>query len=412
MITTASPSDSSAHSRPATTLILRLARALHNYGTPAHRLEEVVNRCALELGLQAQAFSLPTSIFISFGPMDDQQTFCLRVEPGEVHLEKLSLLDRVWNDVIAQTLSPADGVREIEAIENQPMRYGPLMSLASFALISGSAARFFGGGWREMLASLGIGLVIGAIGQVALHRRDTRRLFEFVAGCIAALGAILATTWLGPLATLMVMLGSLIVLLPGLTLTVAINELATRNLMSGTARLVGAMMVFSSIGVGVALGRTIGLYCIESPEIEHLQPLAPWTLYASLLMATPCLGVLFHAAPRDIPLVAVAGTIAFLSGRAGAFVLGPELGVTLAAMMVGVLSNAYARWSDRPAAIPMMPGIIMLVPGGIGFMSLNALLFKDVVAGIDAAFSMFLIAAGLVAGLLLANVAVPPRKAL
>jgi len=59
-----------------------------------------------------------------------------------------------------------------------------------------------------------------------------------------------------------------------------------------------------------------------------------------------------------------------------------------------------------------MPRIVMLVPGSVGFVSMTALLSKDVVLGIETAFTMFLIAAGLVAGLLLANVALRPRKAL
>ena len=91
---------------------------------------------------------------------------------------------------------------------------------------------------------------------------------------------------------------------------------------------------------------------------------------------------------------------------------GPELGVFVGALIIGSLSNLYARISHRPAAVPLMPGIMLLVPGGIGFQSFASLLHKDVVYGIDTAFTMFLIAAGLVGGLLVANVAVAPRKIL
>ena len=47
--------------------ILALAKALHRYGTPAYRLEEALEVVGDKLGLDAQFFSTPTSIFASFG---------------------------------------------------------------------------------------------------------------------------------------------------------------------------------------------------------------------------------------------------------------------------------------------------------------------------------------------------------
>ena len=46
--------------------VLALARALHRYGTPAHRLEEAMRICCHRLGLDAEVFSTPTAIIMSF----------------------------------------------------------------------------------------------------------------------------------------------------------------------------------------------------------------------------------------------------------------------------------------------------------------------------------------------------------
>jgi uncharacterized membrane protein YjjB (DUF3815 family) len=62
--------------------------------------------------------------------------------------------------------------------------------------------------------------------------------------------------------------------------------------------------------------------------------------------------------------------------------------------------------------VPLVPGLVMLVPGSMGLTSLSSLLERDVVSGIDTAFAMVLIAISLVAGLLLANAAVAPRREL
>jgi uncharacterized membrane protein YjjB (DUF3815 family) len=58
-----------------------------------------------------------------------------------------------------------------------------------------------------------------------------------------------------------------------------------------------------------------------------------------------------------------------------------------------------------------VPGILLLVPGSIGYRSLNALMEREVVSGIETAFSMLVIAVSLVAGLLMSN-AVTPRRSL
>ena len=79
-------------------------------------------------------------------------------------------------------------------------------------------------------------------------------------------------------------------------------------------------------------------------------------------------------------------------------------------MAVGVGSNLYALWRDRPAQVPLTPGVLILVPGSVGFRSLASLLDRQVISGIDMAFTMVLVATALVAGILVANEIVPRRK--
>ena len=109
------------------------------------------------------------------------------------------------------------------------------------------------------------------------------------------------------------------------------------------------------------------------------------------------------------PWIACAGVLGFLGAKFGGEV-GPELGAFLGAFVVGVCSNLYARALGRPASVPRIPGILMLVPGSIGFQSLTLFLADDVTAGMEAAFSAALVAVSLVGGLLGASVFYPPRK--
>src|SRR5262245_56627721 len=103
-------------SRDAIGFVLRLGRSLHAYGIPAHRLEEVMEKASAKLGLQGQFFSTPTSIFASFGPQEEQQTFLMRVTPGEVVLGKVAELDDVTTGVLRGALGPAEGSQLIDHI--------------------------------------------------------------------------------------------------------------------------------------------------------------------------------------------------------------------------------------------------------------------------------------------------------
>ena len=92
--------------------------------------------------------------------------------------------------------------------------------------------------------------------------------------------------------------------------------------------------------------------------------------------------------------------------------MGREFAPFLGALAVGVVSNAYARWIDRPASVAQIPGILILVPGSVGYRSLTALLDRQTIEGIDLAFTMTLVATSLVGGLLAANVILPPKRIL
>jgi uncharacterized membrane protein YjjB (DUF3815 family) len=70
-------------------------------------------------------------------------------------------------------------------------------------------------------------------------------------------------------------------------------------------------------------------------------------------------------------------------------------------------SAAYERWKKRPAPVVLVPGILLLVPGSIGYLSMSSLMQRNTIAGVDTAFTMILTAMSLVAGLLIAGVLAP-----
>lgn len=390
--------------------ILRLGRALHAYGTPAHRLEQMLERVARTLGTPGQFLATPTSLIAAFGEVEDQRTHLLRLEPGDTDLERLSEADRIGGEVIDGRLDPAEGSARIERLRTRPRRYGTLLHLLAFSLTSACAARFLGGGLYEVAVAAVIGLAGGLLDEAFARAGAWRRVAAPLAAAVAAFIANGLSAPIGGFAISTAILGGLIILLPGLTITVAMAELSSRHLVAGTARFAGAIGAFLVIAFGVALGARLAYVAFGAPLTAAAAPLPGWTEALALLVAPLTFTVLLRARPGHAPAILAVGAIGFVAGRISAAPLGPELAIFAAAFAAAAASNLQARLFQRPASVTLVPSLLLIVPGSVGFRSIASLLDRATLDGVETAFRMTLMLAALVTGLFSAQIAVPARR--
>ena len=83
--------------------------------------------------------------------------------------------------------------------------------------------------------------------------------------------------------------------------------------------------------------------------------------------------------------------------------LGSALGAFVGAVAIGLVAHLNARLRSRPVWLVTIPGVLVLVPGSVGYRSLLDLVNRDVTTSIETGFVMVLTAAGIVFGLLLAD---------
>src|SRR3954469_4458807 len=131
-------------------LLMRLGRALHTAGTPAHRIEEGMEAASRRLGLAGQFFSTPTALFASFGSGGGRRTILERVQPGDVNLERMSDLDEMLGRFAAGELTPGQASVRLADLDGSLARYPPLVTTIAFALASGAGAQFLRGSAREV----------------------------------------------------------------------------------------------------------------------------------------------------------------------------------------------------------------------------------------------------------------------
>ena len=390
--------------------MMSLGAALQRWGIPAHRLEARMNDVAERVGLEAQFFSTPTSLMAGFGPLPTQSVRLLRIVPENVDLSKLIDLDRIADDVANGGVTPQEALRQVRAVDERRPHYRAWAVIVAFALVGGGACRLSGAGLTEILAASTAGIITGIL-SVALPRAPgTARLFD-------GLAALLVTLWVATLqgmgvdvSPFVVILSGLIVIVPGLTVTVAVSELATKNVVSGASRLTGAGMTLLQMGFGVALGQQVARLWLDGPLSAHpTVPLPAVTELLALMVVALSLTVLFQAPMSLLPAIALATGVALGGARLGTVFLEPEQSAFVGALLVVLMGNLYARWRNQPALVLIVPGLLVLVPGSLGFRSVNSLLEHNPDVGVATLFSMGMVAVSIVVGLLVANVVLPPR---
>lgn len=391
--------------------VLRLGRALLSFGLPAQRLEEALSRVGQALGLTIDCFSTPTALIVTASDGERAHTRLVRLEPGDTDLERLSALHDLVARVERRELSPADGSARIAKILARPSRHGEATLVLACGVVSGASAILLGGGAADVVPALSLGVLVGVLARLATRVATLGRLLPALAAAVTTLLARVIGLAGVPVDESVLVLSSVLVLLPGFTLTIATMELATANLVSGTSRLVGGLSTLVQLGFGVALGHRVAELL---PELSAAapEPGPEWLVLAAHALAALAFTILLRAAPRDIPAIVLGAAVSVAGARLGRAWLGPEIGAFLGATCIGLVAHVYARMEDRPVLLLLTPGILMMVPGSVGFLSVSSMLAADVVSALEIAFRMVLILTSLAAGVLVATVAVPPRRAL
>lgn len=395
----------------------RYARQLHSSGVPAHQFERMIMALADKLGFNCQVLSSPTAIFLSFhyqDDEDDQRPIPMQLErmnPASINLGNTAELYGLGNDLL-------DGEVSIKlahaSLRNwQPEQLYPLwLQIICWGLTGGAVAVMLSASWAGIAAA---SLTCALLGVLVTQAGDVLR-----EGSLEAIAALFSTFLVFALNRLVpgldvfvVIMSSLIVLIPGLGLTIAVNELSTDHLASGSARLAGALVTLLKLSLGVLIGTVVVGWFGWSTDIESLAQLpAPqdWIRWPALLAAAFSFAVLFSARKKDFHIAMLAAIVSYIISRIGVAVGGLEFGVLLASMSIAVLANLYGRVFKQTGALIRVPGIILLVPGTLGYHGATALFLDGGASLTDTTLLALRLLISLVGGLLFGNTLLPPRR--
>jgi uncharacterized membrane protein YjjP (DUF1212 family) len=392
-------------------LILNFGSALHRYGTNAPRIEAALTNIASSLGLEGNFFSTPTYLSLSIYDDEEQVTRNIRIQPGSVNLDKLTQLDELAIKICDENLDVKFAREKLKSIVSESNDHPKMLILTAFSIASLGLAIIFRGSYTDISLSAVLGAIVGALSIISSQSSKLGDVFEFLAAISCTLTAYIINQFI-PFNFEVVVLASLIVIIPGLGVTVALTELATKNLVSGTARLMGAIIDMFKISFGVMIGVEISKIFFGEFNVLIGTKVPEFLIIPATVITAIAFNIIFRAQKRDTKWILLIGITAVASVYFTSLYLNKFLAVFLAGLIVGTVGNTFARLKNRPAMILVLPGIIFLVPGSIGFKSLSFLFQDEFVKGIGSGFHMMALATTIVAGLFFANLVVNPRRSL
>lgn len=369
------------------------------------------------MGIFASYQCLPTSITVTFGApeMLGSITKSIRLPSPSIDCGRLYQIDRLIDKIsYRDDYSLYQARDKLEKIIKREPNFSEVSKISCSALNAGSAAGiFFGGGWAEILISFVLGLGIALLRKfMSKHKRFSPRIIDFICALITSALATIITYHTKGLCYLTITLSSIVSLLPGLSLTIAIREIETECIATGTIRFINSCLIAFKLGFAIAIGSYIPIWVKNKPEMVPCDnALSHWWYFLFFPLISMTFNVSLDSNFKQWIGMSLTAFVGFISSYICNLMNVPsEIVPSISAFFVATLANLISRYSTIPGVIFIFPGILFLVPGSIAVKSILNFFSKDLIGGIEIGFSMILVALSITIGTIVANIFVTPKK--
>ena len=227
-------------------------RIIMENGGETYRVEETVTHLGHAFGVQeVQAFAIPSGIFISCRGTDGETvTQILRIHPGNTDLSRVDAVNQVSRQAEAGALGPREALAALRRIAETPSPYSQRFRVLAAGFCALGFTLMFAGGPLEALTSF----VTAALVQLLAWLLDKAEVKSAVTclfrGYVTTLLPMAFFALLGRGSLDPTVGGALMPLLPGLTMTIAVQDLLRGDTVSGSSHLLQATIVAAMVAAG------------------------------------------------------------------------------------------------------------------------------------------------------------------
>ncbi len=239
-------------------LALQAGHILLENGAEISRVEETMDRICHHYGVESGSeFVLSNGIFMTAG--SDREKFFAKVQHIPVsgtHLDKVAAVNQLSREIAEGKYTVDEAMAVLEQIRTMPPKRKWVQILAS-GVGSGAFCCLFGGNLWDSAAAFLTGLALyGYI--LYISGPHLSKIVGNIGGgaLVTLLCGLMYFAGLGEHLNFMI-IGSIMPMIPGVPFTNAIRDIADGDYISGSVRMLDAMLGFFCIAFGVGLGISI-----------------------------------------------------------------------------------------------------------------------------------------------------------
>lgn len=380
--------------------IVQLGKALHTYGVPSYKSQIYLTEIAEKKGIKGSFMDTPTWINYVFYEEDEQTyNYVECVLPGELNLGALSRIVEITNNVLSNKTSFGEAKIAIEKLKTAPLGYGKISELFAFVLSAGAFSMILDTSWVSALTASFIGAVIYIFTILAQKSGYIKSALESLVAFVATVITGLLSLYFNQINISMTILASIIVFIPGLSITTALEEITSKSLVSGTAKLFDALVSLFKQFFGVVLALAILPLFIDLQPNTVINDIPQWLDYFAIITLALSLAIVFKVRSKDVLYCVIAGFVSFFTTTLFDFT-GILVSIFIGTIVAVSVSKLFSKITKSPQLVFLVPGIVMLVPGSKAFIGLSSVFLSQAGTQSNMGEQVLYIFMGIIGGLI------------
>lgn len=244
------------------TYLLKLCRALMTYGAPTHRLEAYMRMSARVLGIEGQFMYLPDTMIISFDDSNTHTTEVKIVRAGQgLDFGRLRDVHEIYKEVVHDRMGVDEATARLNEITARKDKYPVWLRILLYGVASAMVAPF---GFEGRYIDMPICFILGClVGFLQLYISPSNELYANVFEITAAVATSFLARLFGSIRDGQLFCfsslaqASIALILPGYIVLCASLELQSHQMISGSVRMVYALIYTLFLGYGFTIGSVI-----------------------------------------------------------------------------------------------------------------------------------------------------------
>lgn len=342
-------------------------------GAETFRVEESINRIFAAYGLQAEVFAIPNCLTVSIETTDGQiLTRMRRIGSHGNDLDSVERFNGLSRAICNRIPDPAEGRKWLDLVRESRLHYSfPVYLLGNFLGAAGFSI-FFGGSWLDCICGGICGMLIGLVTRF-LENMKANPFFRTIAAAfsMALLAYLMGTANLCHNAD-MVIIGALMILVPGLLFTNAMRDIIYGDTTSGVNRIVQVFLIAMALALGTAAAWRVVTDLVGMPA--NAAVISHSMLTQCIFCLIGCIGfvILFNIHGPGGLICALGGAATWLVYLIAFEISGSDLTAYFwSALFASFYSEVMARIRKYPAISYLVVSIFPLIPGAGVYYTMN-----------------------------------------